>query len=188
MGLDNSLNLSELFKRLGLKGDSLGSAPLLESLRLTLAIGDLSDLIPPVGVPFAGAAIQNTSGVGTVNKWSLACRSPGGLTVQTLSANDSGDYNLWVSQADAFAAPGAVAAHDFAFGQSVLSIFRNHAPLAAVTPPNTFRMQAALNSQLPNEFLSWVGPAEFFNIEASSQNVSQTMAISWKEYPAALNP
>jgi len=187
MGLENSLNVSELLRRLGVKGDSLGSAPLLESIRLSLLIGDLSNLVPPVGTPFGAVAIQTTSGVGTNNKWTLQCRNPGGLRVMTLEGN-TGDFNMWVTAANPFGAVVVAAQNDFAFGQAVQSDFRSHTPAAPVAPANVFQFGGAFPSTLIDRFENWLGPGDTFNIEAEGQNVNQTMRISWKEYPAGLNP
>jgi len=187
MGLENSLNVSELFRRLGVKGDSLGSAPLLESIRLSLLIGDVSNLVPPVGTPFGGVAIQTTSGVGTNNKWTLQCQSPGGLRVMTLECN-TGDINVFVTAANPFGAVVTTAAHSFAFAQPVLSAFRSHALAGAVAPASVFQFGGAFPSTLIDRFENWVGPGESFNIEAAGQNVNQTMRISWKEYPGAISP
>jgi len=187
MGLDNTLNVSELLRRLGVKGDSLGSAPLLESLRLTLNIGDLSDLVPPVGAPIGAASIQSSSGIGTVNRWSLQCRAAGGLTVLTVEAT-SGDHSLIISDQNLFGATVDSGAFPFSFGQPVASLFRSHAAAAAAFDPDTFGFGGAFPSVLLRGFENWVGPGEFFNIEARGQNSTQDMRISWKEYPAALNP
>lgn len=188
MPIDNSLNVSELFRRLGIKGDSLGSAPLLESLRLSLLIGDLSQLVPPLAGPYAGANHPLTSGVGTVNKWSLECRSPGGLRVQTVHAENSQVYNVWVTPVSPFGAILTTAVHNFSFGQAAQSVFHRHTPAAGVSPANAFRLEIAVPSRLPENFQTWIGPGEFFNIEAINTNISQVMTISWQEYPGALNP
>lgn len=187
MPLDNNLNVSELFKRLGIKGDSLGSAPLLESIRLSLLIGDLSNLVPPVGTPFGGAAIFTSSGVGTFNKFSLACLSPGGLRVMTLEAT-TGEFDLFVTDTNVFGAVVNSAAHNFAFDQPVLSLFRNHTIAAKVAPAFTFEFGGAFPSSLVDTFETWVGPGQFFNMEATGANSSQNVRISWKEYPGALSP
>ena len=187
MGLNNSLNVSELLRRLGVKGDSLGSAPLLESLRLTLNIGDLADLVPPVGVPLGGASLQLGSGLGTVNSWSLRCNSPGGLTVLTLDSS-TGDHDIFVTDADPFGAVLETAAFNFAFQQTVQSVFLLHVPATKVAPVDAFGFGGAFPSILVRGFETWIGPGQFFNIEARGQNVVQDMRIAWKEFPAGLNP
>lgn len=187
MGLNNSLNVSELLKRLGVKGDSLGSAPLLESLRLTLNIGDLSDLVPPVGVPIAGAEISATSGVGTFNKWSLEVRSPGGLKVTRLEV-PAGDFDIFITDTIPFGARVNSVAHNFAFGQTASSLFGSYVVAAKVAPLFSFRFGGAFPSILARGFDNWVGPGQFFNIEATGSNANQSMRIMWTEYPAGLNP
>jgi len=190
MPLDNSLNVSELLRRLGVKGDSKGSAPLLESLRLNLMIGDLSDLVPPVGVPFGAAALGALSGAATFNQWNLHCRAPGGLTLRSLATNNSTDFfHMWVSDTDPFGAVSATAADNFSFSQPVQSIFQAHLAGAAVVPLGSFLFHGV---NLPifgsGNFDTWIGPGEFLNIEAENPNNLEIMSISWKEYPAALNP
>ncbi len=187
MGIDNTLNISELLRRIGVKGDSLGSAPLLESLRLTLNIGDLSDLVPPIGVPMGGAAAPSTSGVGTVNKWSLESRSPGGLRVTRIEVAAS-DFNVWITPTNALGAVADFTRHSFSFGQVPLSQFNRHIVAAAVAPVRVFAFGGAFPSILTRGFDNWVGPGEFFNIEARAQNNTQEMRIMWTEYPAGLNP
>jgi len=190
MGLDNNLNVSELLRRLGVKGDSLGSAPLLESLRLTLNIGDLSELVPPVAAPHGGAALTNVSGVGTFNKWSMRCLAPGGARILMLTANPPANYRVWISPTNE---QGAVAAtivgDDFSFEQFVQSEFRVHVPIGAIAgPPGAFIIQGTNEARTYSNFHAWVGPGEFFNIESEVDNTNQTVSIFWQEYPGALNP
>lgn len=189
MALDNTLNISELLRRIGVKGDSLGSAPLLESLRLSLLIGDLSDLVPPVAGPYGGASLRRSSGIATVNKWNLACSAPGGLRVQTIDSSSNTNYvfNVWVTQVNPFGALAASTSHNFSFGQEVRSEFRSYVLSAAVAPGGTFILNRG-GPMIGRVFENWVGPGEFFNIESETSNVDQEISISWKEYPAALNP
>ncbi len=189
MPLDNSLNVAELLQRLGVKGDSLGSAPLLESVRLNLAIGDLSQLVPPVAGPYGGASLRRVSGAATVNKWSLQCWAPGGLRVQTidLATNTNFIFNVWMSQLSPFGSPVVSAQHNFSFGQQVLSFFHSFPLAAAVAPANTFTINRG-GPYSGTVFENWIGPGEFFNIESETTNTTQELSISWKEYPGALNP
>lgn len=187
MPIDNSLNVSELLRRLGVKGDSQGSAPLLESLRLSLLIGDLSDLVPPVGTPFGGASIGAASGVGTFNQWSLHCISPGGLKVTVLRTVTTTTYAVWVTDVDPFGAIANAAAHNFSFGQRVLSLFRNHVAGALANPPRSLQF-STIQGGFGVDFDNWVGPGQFFNIQATTANAFQEISINWKEYPGALNP
>lgn len=188
MPLDNHLNTSELLRRLGLKGDSLGSMPLLESLRLSLNIGDLSDLVPPVRVPIGAANIPSTSGVATVNRWALRCMSPGGLTVTRLSTLSARTYNLFVSLGNPFGSPAIEAAHNFSFEQPARSAFFSATPFAKVAPAFAYTRSIGNQALSALDFDNWVGPGEFFAIEGNTFSVSENMAIMWKEYPAALNP
>jgi len=187
MGLQNTLNVSEVLRRLGVKGDSLGSAPLLESLRLSVNIADLADLLPPLAVPIGGAAITSGSGIGLVNSWSINSSSPGGLTVERVEVA-AGNYTAFITDLSPFLAVATTAANDFAFGQNVRSRFRSHVAAAAVAPANTFSFGGAFPSILVRGFDNWAGPGQFFNIEEIGQNSTRTMSITWREYPAALSP
>ncbi len=187
MPLDNSLNVSELLRRLGVKGDSLGSAPLLESLRLNLMIADLSQLVPPLRGPIGGATIAQNAGAGFFNQWTLECRAPGGLEVQTLQTVTNGSFALFITPARVTGAAIQTAQHNYSFGQAVDSIFTTAVTAARVAP--TFAFQLRLGQPSYGTFFqNWVGPGEFFNIEANVTNTTETIMISWKEYPAALNP
>lgn len=188
MPLDNTLNTSELLRRLGVKGDSQGSVSLLEALRLNLIIGDLSDLVPPVGVPFAGSALTGTSAVATFNKWTLHSNNVGGLTVRELRADAGGGFDVWITDTSPFGTALLSGVSEFGFGQNSQSLFFALTPAAKVAPPGSFRIQGIATAELGRNFDNWVGPSQFFNIEAVAPNLTQTMSISWKEYTAALNP
>jgi len=187
MGIDNTLNVSELLRRLGAKGDSLGSAPLLESLRMSIQIADLSDLVPPLTGPIGGAGLSNTSGVATFNNFQLRSRSPAGLTVMSLESN-IGDFDVWISDENPFGGGALSAAHNLAFGQEVEAFFTTRDPAAKVAPAGVFFFGGAFPSVMERVFPNWVGPGQHFNIEARGSNVAQSMRITWKEYPAGLNP
>ncbi len=187
MPLNNSLNTAEMLRRLGVKGDSQGSMALLESLRLNLIVGDLSDLVPPVGVPIAGATLGSVSGVATFNKWALQCRSPGGLTVLVLNADTGNIFDIWVEDANPFGGVVVAEVADFSFGQTALSLFSTHVPAAKVAPAATYRIHGT-QTAIPTNFESWIGPGEFLNVESGSSNVVEAISILWKEYPGALNP
>lgn len=188
MPLDNNLNVSELLRRLGVKGDSLGSAPLLESLRLSLQIGDLSNLVPPVPVPLGGASIGQNPGVGNVNKWSLLCRSPGGLVVNTLQSSANNNYRTLITDGLIFGAVVTSAPQlNYASGQNTLSVFRTHTPGVVDLPNFAFELRL-LPPGMGIEFQNYVGPGASFNIESIGTNVTETISISWKEYPAGINP
>jgi len=187
MPMNNALNVSELLKRLGVVGDSLGSAPILEELRLVINLADLTDLVPPLATPVAGSHHTVTSGVGTFNQFTLDCRSPGGLTVQRIGTNSGTDWDSWVSDTDPFLATVARPTANLSFGQPAVSIFGSSAPAAKVAPAETIRLRGFILDELLSPD-NWVGPGQFFNIEAVSSNVGQRISIMWKEFPAALNP
>jgi len=194
MSMDNTLNVSELLKRLGVVGDSVGSAPLLDQLRLVINIADLSSLVPPVSGPVAAAYASEASGVGKVNKWNLRCGAPGGMRVTSLASDTSGnDYNVWITDDQPFIeAPTIIANADFAFGQVAESIFVNYEGGVAVVPANSLELPDGtitapiLSAMLPTD--NWVGPGQFFNIESRLTQTTSTIYITWKEYPAMINP
>lgn len=189
MPIENSLNVSELLKRLGVKGDSVGSAPLLEALRLNLTIADLSDLVAPVGVPFGAADIVATSGAGVANQWALRCASPGGLSVRTLRSITSGTYRVWITDTSPFAAAATTSvAHNFAFGQACLSRFENFPAGVFVRPLNSWEFSFDTVPFIGQVLDNWVGPGQFFNIESQTNQSTQEIAITWKEFPAGINP
>lgn len=187
MPLQNSLNVSELLKRLGVVGDSKGSASVLEELRLSINLADLSDLVPPLATPVAGSQWIRTSGVATFNKFTLHCRSPGGLTVQKLGTNGGTDWDIWVSDTDPFPDSIERPRADFSFRQPSLSAFFNATPAGKVAPGETIILHGFILDELLHTD-NWVGPGQFFNMEALSDNVGQRITIMWKEFPAAINP
>jgi len=187
MPLDNSLNVSELLRRLGVKGDSMGSASLLEALRLNLIVGDLSDLVPPTVVAMGGAAIAQNGGVGGFNKWSLLCRAPGGLVVTTLQTSTNNTYNLFISDTPIFGAIVQDMGFDYATGQNILSSFTTHTTGVRVLPNLTYQLRQ-LAPSFGTHFEHYVGPGASFNIEAANDNITQTISISWKEFPGAISP
>jgi len=190
MPLDNTLNVSELLRRLGVKGDSLGSASLLEALRLNIMIADMSQLVPPMVGAMGGAALQISSGVGNFNNWSLLCRAPGGLRVTTIRSTTNRAFDLFVGPTLLF---DAVVTNQIGFsyasGQITQSAFRTHTPTVAKNlPNNTLEMG---QNQRPNfgiMFDNYVGPGEFFMIESEGTNSSEEIVISWTEYPGAISP
>lgn len=189
MPLDNSLNVAELLRRLGIKGDSLGSMPLLESLRLTLSIGDFSQLMSPLAGPIGGADIASVSAAGTMNKWSLQCQAVGGLKVSSLKFSNNLFYDVWITGVNPFGAiTGGPIVHDYSFGRFAQSSFTSHTPAAKVAPVGVVRVQPWILSVLISDFPNWVGPGEFLNIENTTNNNSANVAIMWQEYTAGLNP
>jgi len=187
MPMDNSLNVSELLKRLGVVGDSLASAPLLEEMRLAINLADFSDLVPPMGVPIAGADILSTAAGANHNQWNLQCMSPGGLTVFNIHSQSSAILNVWISDTNPFVVPTLVPHADLTFQNPAESIFNVYLPALPVAPPGHFGLKGAVNTMLLNG--NWVGPGQFFNVESESNGQSQQLcSIMWKEYPAMLNP
>jgi len=187
MTIANSLNVSELLKRMGVSGDSLGSAPLLDALRLTVNLADFKDLIPPLAVPMAGVHHSAGSGVATFNKWTLNARSPGGLRVNEIMSNSAAAIRMWISATDPFVGSVAVATAQMVFGQTARSVFFNAPAAAAVAPAGHYVLRSFPAGRLLDGM--WVGPGEFFNLEGDTDNIgSQLVTLSWTEYPAALNP
>ena len=189
MTMNNSLNVSELLKRLGVVGDSLGSAPLLEAMRLSINLADLSDLVPPIAVPVGGAFNQALSLLTQFNKWTLHSRAPGGLKVVWFGNEDSGDqYKFWVTEVDPFIGSVGVPGANFSFGQDAVSVFFNAPAGVAVAPPGAILARGG-NVAFPFMEGNWIGPGQFFNIEAQQDNqASEVASIMWKEYPGMLNP
>jgi len=189
MPMDNTLNVSELLKRLGVSGDSMGSAPLLDSMRLGITLADLSDLVPPVATPSAAASNGQNSGIGTFNQWTLRAGAGGGLRVTGLQSDSAGQtFRVWLSAADPFGNSAAVAHADLTFQNPAQSVFFANTPPEAAQFPlaHTFVLNPDLDTCIRRG--NWVGPGQFFNIEATIANVFQRIAISWTEYPAFLNP
>lgn len=189
MPLDNSLNVSELLRRIGVKGDSLGSAPLLESMRMSLIVGDLSQLVPPLMGPIGGGSIIRTGGAGNRNKWSLQARSAGGLRILSLRMTGGGSVRLFVTPVNVLGVQAVLADQSFSFGQPVQSFFTAHIAAAATAAPvNSPEMQQGQQPGMGWQFPNWIGPSEFFNIEGEGVNQTEEITIWWMEYPGALNP
>jgi len=191
MPMENNLNVSELLKRIGVVGNSQASAALLDQLRLSINIANLDHLVPPVGVPVASAQDDNVSGVAVANGWALQCRSAGGLTVLGVIDNNSNtnQYYRWVTDTNPFAASAPSPHANFTFGQPAVSVFLVSTPGPIVAPipavDQVFGQQASthpLNGEI------WVGPGQFFNVQARQLNVFNSINLIWKEYPAGLNP
>ena len=143
--------------------------------------------MPPVSIPLGGAGIGITSGVGTFAKWSLICRAPGGLKVSVVAQDNVGFFDVWISDTSPFGATTGTASHNYAFGQTVQSIFTSNVLAAKVAPVGVF----ATSQQAPSlgwNWDNWVGPGQFFNIEDRIDNRTRRVNVFWKEYPSALNP
>ncbi len=190
MPMDNSLNVSELLKRLGVVGDSKGSAPLLNELRLAIQIADMSQLVAPLAGPMVGASDQSTSGGGLFNKWAIRCQSPGGLTVGEIVSNSERDYFVFVLDFDPFVGSVVEPICNMSFGQPAQSQFINAPAAAAVAlaHANRFIIRTDDKTQQVMNF-NWIGPGEFFCIESRAAGVNtELMSVVWREYPAMVNP
>lgn len=189
--MKNTLNVSELLKRLGVVGDSQGSADLLDQLRMSVLVADLSNLVPPVGVPCAAGRAFVNSTVSTFSGASLQCLSPGGLRIVALDGTNLNlDMAFWVSDSPAFAANIVVTqVANFCFGQTVQSIFRTHGSYAPVIRPAA-HLEVNQNTNPLLAFLpkTWIGPGQFFNMETANPNADTELTIGWMEYPGMLNP
>lgn len=187
MPLKNALNVSELLKRLGVSGDSLGSADVLEALRLGITIADLSRLVPPLSGPVGAASSLVTAAPVVVNQRSLHARSAGGLQVLQMGSDPQGSrqYDIWITAANPFGVLVAVGNQDLAFGQVAASEFAA-TQAAAVAPANSVRViGSALAVFAPN---IWLGPGQFLNIEHEVVNTEEEFTITWAEYTGMLNP
>lgn len=190
MPMDNSLNVSELLKRIGVVGDSLGSAPLLEEMRPVVQVADLSDLVAPYAVPRAGAGEISTAGAGNFNKWALHCRSPGGALIEQLGSNGARAFHIWISDANAFVAGSAVTSKaDITGGQPTLSDFILGTPSPQDRPAGAF-YRARFGDDSGSLYInSYIRPGQFFNIESGTSNeTSQIFSLIWKEFPGAISP
>jgi len=190
--LKNTLNISELLKRIGVVGDSLGSADILDQLRLTLNIADLSDLVPPVGVAKAQATNFLDADVGERAGANLLCRSPGGLFVETVGiGTGTTSMRLWITDVQPFAvakALGDVRAN-FTFGQTIEAIWTLYESEVRVAPGASASCAQGFNyvgGLIPAKI--WVGPGQFFNIEVNADNTDVVISVSWSELPAMINP
>ncbi len=188
MPMQNNLNVSEMLKRMGVVGDSQGSVSLLDQMRLSVVLADLSDLVAPLRGPIGACSELRNSATGTYNKWAVQCNSPGGLTVVDMHTNSSTTlYYCWVSDVAAFSNPTVMPKVDLSFGQPTLSVGFNYDPDVQEVPFNNFLVRGSAMSLMLG--VNWIGPGQFFNIESFTPNVNQQMlSISWKEYPAGINP
>jgi len=194
MPMKNSLNVSELLKRLGVVGDSQASADLLDQIRLGITIADLSPLVPPVSGPVAGAWIFGNAIIAEVVGWNLQCVSPGGLHVTTIATDSpNNDINTWVTDVQPFPTAAMIAPKvDFAFGQPSLSVFRGYATGPAVAPgavlqlPDGTASASILSDMFPPK--NWIGPGQFLNFETRLTNNDSTLYITWEEFPGMVNP
>lgn len=190
MPLKNTLNVSELLKRLGVVGDSQGSAEFLDQIRMGVQIADLSQLVPPIRGPIGAASEHVIPGSIKVPNWSLQCRAPGGLQVLTadlVTTNpNSSEVSVFITASNPWAAPVVVGQQQFAFGQVADSVFSVGTTVAALAPASAVVIHHVSMTTLTKNI--WLGPGLFLNFENSLINTPMELAISWLEYPGALNP
>lgn len=190
MPMNTTLNVSELLKRLGVVGDSLGSAPVLEQLRLGVSIADLSQLVPPLRGPVGSGSAVQTSGIGNLNKWSVQSRAQGGI--QILSMESSGvvtgqkEFRVSITDVSPFGAATPIAIQQFSFGQVADSVMAIHPAAALQSPVSAVRVNFMWLQEFSKNI--WVGPGLFLNVESVFLNNTEVMEITWKEYTGALNP
>lgn len=188
MPMDNALNVSELLKRLGVVGNSKGSAPLLDALRLGITIADLSDLVPPLQGPIGGFSQRVSSGAGDSNKWTLNSRAAGGLRINSMMGEGTGLWRVWITDADPFVGSASQPLTQLAFGQTVESRVLNAPASPAIAPAGALILRSNAIGE-PLQHGNWIGPAQFFNIESFRTSVAgELLTFTWREYPAALNP
>lgn len=188
--MHNTLNVSQLLKRLGVVGESQSHAALLDQLRMVVNISDLSRLVPPLVGPVGSSSSDETSAVGSFNKWSLQARSQGGL--QVLSMSTSGVPSLQklflisITSSNPFGALTTIPNQNFSFGQVAESIF-------SVAPHAGHQLGSSaveVNALYLDAFAKniWLGPGQFLNVESNFANNTETLQITWAEYTGALNP
>ncbi len=188
--MNNTLNISELLKRAGVVGDSLGSAPLLEQLRMGVQIADLSQLVPPLRGPMAAGSRDVIPGTSKFGNWSLRCGSQGGL--QILSVIGEGSFSsvfgffAWISDVNPWAAPSVVPLEQLSFEQIATSEMTTGTPGVSVAPASAIFLPRAEMTLFCKDI--WLGPGKFLNFELTAPNAPIQLSISWMEYTGALNP
>jgi len=181
---DSQLNFVELLRRIGVKNRT--GVDLAETVRMTVGAGDLSHLVPPIAVPVAGVTLATAAGgLGTFGQFTIQCLSPGGLFVLGLQSNDINQLGIFVSQANPFGALVAVPHQNFAFGQTALSVASAVAVAgAAVVPAGAPLIRGISFTTVPATPI-FVGPGEFFCLEAETADTAIQFSIWWQEIPAA---
>lgn len=191
MPLKNTLNVSELLKRLGVVGDSKASAELLDQIRLGVTIADLSNLVAPVDVPRASSSGLLNSGINQVAGATLQCLSAGGLRVDSINGtNLTRELKIWKNTVDDLSAFNhtIMPKLELTFGQTTQSIFSNISTHAFIFPSFAYTVEQTTNilsDVFPN---LWLGPGEFLMFEIFDTNTDTTLHLSWTEFPAMLNP
>lgn len=190
MPMQNTLNVSELLKRIGVVGDSQASADLLDQVRLGIQIADLSQLVPPLRGPIAGASVHVIPGASKPPNWTLHCRAQGGLQILTAdlvtTANNSSEMAVFITTTNPWAAPVVVPQQQFAFGQVADSVFTTGTTAVPLKPASAVVVPHGKLTKLAKNI--WLGPGLFLNFENDLLNAPMEFAISWLEYPGMLNP
>jgi len=190
MPMKNTFNVSELLKRLGVVGDSQGSAELLDQLRLGIQIADLTQLVPPLRGPIGAGSAHIIPGVGNAPNWSLQCRAPGGLQMLTAdlvtTPNNTSELSIFITAANPWAAPAVVPQEQFAFGQVADSVLTTGTPVPVLAPASAIVIPHGEATALVKNI--WLGPGLFLNFENNLLNNPMEFALSWLEYPGMLNP
>ena len=190
MPMNNTLNVSELLKRLGVVGDSRGSAEVLEQLRLAVQVADMSQLVPPLRGPIVAGSHDVIPGGGSVGNWSVHCLSAGGLQMLNLypegQPSNNAEYNFWISVVYPFPNPVVRPVEQLSFGQAGQSEFLTGDTAAAVKPVSAVRGGREDLWRIAQH--AWVGPGLFFNIEHEFVNNPENLAVAWMEFPGAINP
>lgn len=188
--METTLNISELLKRAGVVGDSRGSGTLLDQLRMSVKIADLSQLVPPLRGPIAGGSLDVIPGLNKFGNWTLHCRSAGGLQVMgaVLEGTLGNIFGVkhFITTSNPWAAPVAVPVQQYTFGQVAESVFSTGTPVASLAPA-----EAVFTSILTTPIITkniWLGPGLFLNFELVNVNTPLELSIAWMEYPGALNP
>jgi len=190
MPMDNTLNVSELLKRLGVVGDSQASASLLDQIRMVMNIADLSRLVPPLVGPIAAGSVTSTSDPITICKFNLNARSQGGLQlISIISSTDLPlvkNYFIWITDVNPFGALTPGPFENLSFGQvaeSVLSV----APIGANVAPASAVLTTGRYLHLFGQNI-WLGPGQFLNVESETMDTEEKLTFTWAEYTGGLNP
>ncbi len=181
---DSMLNFTELLRRIGVKNRT--GVDLSETVRMQIAAGDLSHLVPPIAVPVAGAsALVAPGGAGTFAQFSLQCLAAGGLFPLTGVVDQADLWRLWKTAANPFGALAPVVATNLAFGEVAQSVYAGVAVAGATAAPaDAPEMRGAILSEL-SAVPIFVGPGEFLNFEVDLANIQRRLTIYWQEIPAA---
>jgi len=179
---DSMLNFTEILRRIGVKNRT--GVDLSETVRMTVAAGDLSHLVPPVAVPVAGARASVAALAAAHAQFTLQCNAAGGCFV--IAATDDGPnmFHMWITAASPFGALTSVAAENFAFGQQARSVFAGVTVAGASVAPAASPGARALTFPQISLVPIFVGPGQFFNLEHDTANAAIELSLFWQEIPA----